>query len=275
MTVSVVTVTYNAASTVDQAVRSVLDQQGGFTLDYHIVDGGSTDGTLDILEAHKARIAAITSQPDAGLYDAMNRGVARAKGDIIGILNADDAYADPHVIADILKTFETTGADAVYADLDYVDEATATVVTRHWKSGEPGDFRKGWMPPHPTLFVKREIYEQHGLFSLELRSAADYELMLRFFHFRGRSSPTSRERPSRCALEDSPMPRSPTGSKQMPKTPKRGGSMEALPHRSCAWPSLAQNQAIPKALIPAGNAISGGCSSGPLGRSSRRGDGSP
>ena len=91
MTVSVVTVTYNAASTVDQAVRSVLDQQGGFALDYHIVDGGSTDGTLDILEAHTARIAAITSQPDAGLYDAMNRGVARAKGDIIGILNADDA----------------------------------------------------------------------------------------------------------------------------------------------------------------------------------------
>ena len=185
MTVSVVTVTYNAASTVDQAVRSVLDQQGGFTLDYHIVDGGSTDGTLDILEAHKARISEITSRADAGLYDAMNRGVARAKGDIIGILNADDAYSDPHVIADILKTFETTGADAVYADLDYVDEATATVVTRHWKSGEPGDFRKGWMPPHPTLFVKRQIYEQHGLFSLELRSAADYELMLRFFHFRG------------------------------------------------------------------------------------------
>ena len=239
MTVSVVTVTYNAASTVDQAVRSVLDQQGGFTLDYHIVDGGSTDGTLDILEAHKARITAITSQPDAGLYDAMNRGVARAKGDIIGILNADDAYADPHVIADILKTFETTGADAVYADLDYVDEATATVVTRHWKSGEPGDFRKGWMPPHPTLFVKRQIYEQHGLFSLELRSAADYELMLRFFPFQGGTARLPPAEPqSRCVPEDSPMRHSPTGSKQTPKTPKLGGSMEALPHRSCAWPSL-------------------------------------
>jgi glycosyltransferase involved in cell wall biosynthesis len=185
MKVSVVTVTYNAAATVEMAVKSVLSQQGDFSLDYHIVDGGSTDGTLDILSAHEERITKITSEPDGGLYDAMNRGVARAKGDIIGILNADDAYADPNVIADILETFEKSGADGVYADLDYVDEESATEVTRHWKSGEPGDFRKGWMPPHPTLFVKRSLYEQHGLFNLQLRSAADYELMLRFFHFRG------------------------------------------------------------------------------------------
>lgn len=185
MTVSVITVTFNAAATVDMAVRSVLEQSGDFRLDYHIVDGGSTDGTLDVLKAHQAGIAQITSGPDNGLYDAMNRGVARAKGDIIGILNADDAYADPQVIADVLRTFEETGADGVYADLDYVDEATATAITRQWKSGGPGDFRKGWMPPHPTLFVKRSLYDQHGLFNLQLRSAADYELMLRFFHFRG------------------------------------------------------------------------------------------
>ncbi|MDA9863810.1 glycosyltransferase [Flavobacteriales bacterium] len=185
MKVSVVTVTFNAAATVEMAVKSVLSQQGDFSLDYHVVDGGSTDGTLDILATHGERISEITSQPDGGLYDAMNRGVARAKGDIIGILNADDAYADPQVIADVLKTFKKTGADGVYADLDYVDEATATEVTRQWKSGVPGDFRKGWMPPHPTLFVKRSLYEQHGLFNLQLRSAADYELMLRFFHFRG------------------------------------------------------------------------------------------
>ena len=185
MTVSVVTVTYNAAATVEMAVRSVLGQQGDFKLDYHVVDGGSTDGTLKILEAHRAGLAEVTSEPDSGLYDAMNRGVARAKGDIIGILNADDIYADPKVISDILHTFEKTGADGVYADLDYVDAETATTITRQWKSGEPGDFRKGWMPPHPTLFVKRSLYEQHGLFNLQLRSAADYELMLRFFHFRG------------------------------------------------------------------------------------------
>ncbi len=185
MTVSVITVTYNAAQTIREAVQSVVDQQGDFKLDYHIVDGGSTDGTLDQLEPFQQHIAKLTSGPDDGLYDAMNRGVARAGGDVIGILNADDRYADPQVIADILDTFRKTQADGVYADLDYVDEENGETVTRQWKSGEPGDFRKGWMPPHPTLFVKRELYEQHGLFNLALRSAADYELMLRFFHFRG------------------------------------------------------------------------------------------
>lgn len=185
MTVSVVTVTFNAAATVEEAVRSVVEQQGEFALDYHIVDGGSSDGTLDALAPYQDRIAQVTSEKDNGLYDAMNRGVARAKGDIIGILNADDRFADPQVIADVVRAFQKTGADGVYADLDYVDAEDGQAVTRQWKSGEPGDFRKGWMPPHPTLFVKREMYEQHGLFNLQLRSAADYELMLRFFHFRG------------------------------------------------------------------------------------------
>ncbi len=185
MTVSVITVTFNAVRTVRQAVESVVDQQGSFELDYHIVDGGSTDETIELLGPYKDRIAQLTSEPDHGLYDAMNRGVARAKGDIIGILNADDRYADSGVIADMVAAFEASGADGVYADLDYVDEEDGKTVTRQWKSGDPGDFRKGWMPPHPTLFVKRALYEQHGLFNLQLRSAADYELMLRFFHFRG------------------------------------------------------------------------------------------
>ena len=185
MTVSVVTVTYNAAATVAEAVKSVVSQKGDFTLDYHIVDGASTDDTLACIELHRDRITQVTSAPDQGLYDAMNRGVARAKGDIIGILNADDRFADDHVIADALEAFEDTGADAIYADLDYVDEADGRTVTRRWKSGHPGDWRKGWMPPHPTLFVKRELYEEAGLFNLQLKSAADYELMLRFFHFRG------------------------------------------------------------------------------------------
>jgi len=185
MTVSVVTVTYNAAATVAEAAQSVVAQKGDFALDYHIVDGGSTDETLARLAPFRDRIAQLTSGPDGGLYDAMNRGVARAKGDIIGILNADDRYADDAVIADVLRTFEETEADAVYADLDYVDAQDGQTVTRAWRSGQPGSFSKGWMPPHPTLFVKRTLYEQHGLFNLELKSAADYEWMLRLFHFRG------------------------------------------------------------------------------------------
>ena len=185
MTVSVVTVTYNAAATVADAVRSVVEQQGDFALDYHLVDGRSTDGTLREIAPFEDHIAKVTSEPDQGLYDAMNRGVARAKGDIIGILNADDRLADNRVIADVLDTFAASDADGVYADLDYVDAEQGETVTRRWTSGEPGDFRRGWMPPHPTLFVRKELYEQHGLFNLNLRSAADYELMLRFFHFRG------------------------------------------------------------------------------------------
>ena len=185
MTVSVITVTYNAAKTVAEAAQSVVDQRGDFALDYHIVDGGSTDRTLDCIQPFGDRIAQVTSGPDQGLYDAMNRGVARAKGDIVGILNADDRFADQQVIADVLATFRDTEADGVYADLDYVDEDDGTTVTRRWTSGHPGAFSRGWMPPHPTLFVRRELYEQHGLFNLQLKSAADYELMLRFFHFRG------------------------------------------------------------------------------------------
>ena len=184
MTVSVVTVTFNAAATVAEAVESVVSQRGDFTLDYHIVDGASTDDTLEKLAPFEDRIAQLTSASDSGLYDAMNRGVARAKGDIIGILNADDRFADDRVIADVLDAFDATGADAIYADLDYVREDGHTV-TRQWRSGHPGNWRKGWMPPHPTLFMKRELYEQGGLFNLTLQSAADYELMLRFFHFRG------------------------------------------------------------------------------------------
>ena len=185
MTVSVVTVTFNAAATVEDAVRSVVEQKGDFTLNYHVVDGGSTDETVNKVKAFGDRVACLTCEPAGGLYDAMIKGVARAKGDITGILNADDMYADNNVIAEVIRTFKETNAEGVYADLDYVDAEDGQTVTRQWRSGEPGDFRKGWMPPHPTLFVKRELYEQHGLFNLQLRSAADYELMLRFFHFRG------------------------------------------------------------------------------------------
>jgi glycosyltransferase involved in cell wall biosynthesis len=185
MTVSVVTVSYNAESTIEDAVRSVVEQKGPFQLDYHIVDGGSSDGTTQRIGPFANRITQVTSAPDNGLYEAMNRGVARSTGDIIGILNADDRYADNRVISDVLDTFESTDADGVYADLDYVDANDGETIIRRWKSGHPRPFSRGWMPPHPTLFVKRKVYEQHGLFNLQLRSAADYELMLRFFHFRG------------------------------------------------------------------------------------------
>ena len=133
MTVSVVTVTFNAADTVAEAVQSVIGQKGDFHLDYHIVDGGSDDGTLEQIEPFQDRIAEITTGPDDGLYDAMNRGMARAKGDIIGILNADDRFADERVIADVLDAFKATDADGIYACLLYT-------------SPSPRDRQKSRMP---------------------------------------------------------------------------------------------------------------------------------
>ena len=188
MRISVVTVCYNAAATVADAAQSVLGQvphpDAHFDLEYIVVDGGSTDSTLDALAPFRDRIATLISEPDRGLYDAMNKGIKAATGDVVAILNADDVYASTDVLACVAATIRETGAEAVYGDLHYVDANNLTHVLRRWRSGafRPGAFRRGWMPPHPALFVTRSCYERWGLFTLALRSAADYELMLRFIH---------------------------------------------------------------------------------------------
>jgi glycosyltransferase involved in cell wall biosynthesis len=186
MKVSIITITYNSAETVEDTIQSVLAQDYP-NIEYIIVDGASKDDTLSIVNRYKEKIATIQSEPDKGIYDAMNKGVRLAKGDLIGILNSDDFYADAQVISDIVKTVQLAGADGCYADLVYVDRNETSRVVRTWKSGEyrHGQFMRGWMPPHPTFFVKRAIYAKHGLYSLQLRSAADYELMLRLIHKHG------------------------------------------------------------------------------------------
>ena len=185
MKLSIVTVAYNAEATIAQAAASVLGQQRtGFDLEYIIVDGASTDGTLAALEPYRDGIAQIISEADRGLYDAMNKGVAAATGDFIGILNADDAYAHDRVLAAVAARLVESGAQALYGDLDYVAEDGSGRVVRRWRSGTmgPRSFLRGWMPPHPTFFLARSVYAEHGVYSLELRSAADYELMLRMLH---------------------------------------------------------------------------------------------
>ena len=185
MKLSIVTVAYNAEATIAQAAASVLGQQRtGFDLEYIIVDGASTDGTLAALEPYRDGIAQIISEADRGLYDAMNKGVAAATGDFIGILNADDAYAHDRVLAAVAARLVESGAQALYGDLDYVAEDGSGQVVRRWRSGTmgPRSFLRGWMPPHPTFFLARSVYAEHGVYSLELRSAADYELMLRMLH---------------------------------------------------------------------------------------------
>jgi len=186
MKVSIITITYNSAETIEDTIRSVLSQDYS-DIEYIVVDGASKDSTLEIIERNRSSISKFVSERDKGIYDAMNKGVSMAPGDVIGILNSDDFYADTHVISDIVKTLAQSNSDACYADLVYVDRIATSKVIRSWISGEyrHGDFLRGWMPPHPTFFVKRSVYEAHGNYSLQLRSAADYELMLRFIHKHG------------------------------------------------------------------------------------------
>jgi glycosyltransferase involved in cell wall biosynthesis len=183
MKLSIITVAFQAERTIARAAASVLGQrQTGFELEYIVVDGASQDGTLAALEPYRGQIDQLISEPDEGLYDAMNKGWQAATGDFVGFLNADDAYADDHVLARVAAV--AAGVGGVYGDLVYVD---GEQVTRHWVSGayRPGAFRRGWMPPHPTFFARREAFANWGGFRTELRSAADYELMLRFIHVHG------------------------------------------------------------------------------------------
>lgn len=152
-------------------------------IEHIIIDGLSKDETLKIVSDF-SHVSKCISERDGGIYDAMNKGITMSTGQVIGILNSDDFYADEKVLSNVAEVFQVTGCDAVYADLQFVEREDVTKVTRNWKSGnyKPGSFEWGWMPPHPTFFVKRELYDQFGVFNVSLRSAADYELMLRFIH---------------------------------------------------------------------------------------------
>ncbi|HYG50884.1 MAG TPA: glycosyltransferase family 2 protein [Flavobacteriales bacterium] len=186
MKVSIITVSYNSAKTINDTILSVMGQTWA-NVEYIIVDGGSTDNTLQICKTYGNRIAKIISEPDKGIYDAMNKGLALATGDIIGILNSDDVYAYGTVLEDVVKKMLESGTNALYADLVYVDRLNLEKIKRYWRSGEfkKNKFKWGWMPPHPTVFFKKDLYLQFGNFNLEFRSAADYELMLRFFYKHG------------------------------------------------------------------------------------------
>jgi glycosyltransferase involved in cell wall biosynthesis len=183
MKVSIITICYNSAATIEDTIKSVCAQDYP-DVEYIIVDGASKDRTLEIVGQYKSRIARVISEKDKGIYDAMNKGIQAATGDVIGILNSDDYYADERVISDVVKTFTESACDGLYADLIYVNREKKNKVVRRWIAGKyrAGMFLNGWMPPHPTFFVKRHLYHELGLYDLSLRSAADYELMLRFIH---------------------------------------------------------------------------------------------
>ncbi len=183
MKISIITIAYNSQETIADTIRSVSGQDYD-NIEYIVVDGNSKDKTVEIVKSFGNRVAKFISEKDKGIYDAMNKGVKNATGDIIGILNSDDFYADSTVITDVVDAMKKSNAQGLYADLVYVNRDDTDKIVRTWKAGNyrHGKFLSGWMPPHPTFFVRRECYEKFGLYSLELRSAADYELMLRFIH---------------------------------------------------------------------------------------------
>ena len=162
---------------VGRALDSVLSQQREHELELIVVDAGSTDGTLEVLERYRKHISVLVSEPDKGIYDGMNKGIGLATGDVVGILNADDRYSDPLVLRDVMDTFSREDVEACYGDLVYTNEAGEMV--RYWKGGDGRRWRLGWMPPHPTFFVRRRVYERYGAFDLRYPISADYELMLR------------------------------------------------------------------------------------------------
>ena len=183
MKVSVITVCFNSEATIEATIRSVLEQDYN-DIEYIVVDGKSTDKTLAILEKYRGKISKLVSERDEGMYFAINKGIALATGDIVSILNSDDFFANDKIISRVVEEFKNTKADCLYGDLQYVSRKNTKKIIRHWKSKpfEPELFLKGWMPPHPTFFVKRKCYEQFGIFNTSFRISADYELMLRFLY---------------------------------------------------------------------------------------------
>ena len=193
MRVSLITVSYNSAKTIADTLKSVQSQTYK-DIEYIVVDGNSSDGTIEIVkqfldsskdameDSAKGVVKKFLCERDKGIYDAMNKGLALATGDIIGVLNSDDFYCSNDVIEQVVGAFQENETDCLYGDLNYVDPIDTSKIVRKWRSGAylRENFLKGWMPPHPTFFVRKTCYDKFGTFDTQFKSAADYELMLRF-----------------------------------------------------------------------------------------------
>ena len=181
MRISVITVVHNNVENIKDAIDSVHGQTYK-NIEHIIIDGLSTDGTVEIVKSYGKKINKFITEKDKGIYDAMNKGITLASGDIIGILNSDDIYFDDNVLEDVVNVFKEKQSDSIYGDLIYVEKNNINEVVRYWKSSafKLGSFAKGWHPPHPTFFAKRNLYQNYGLFDLNMKVSADFDLMLRF-----------------------------------------------------------------------------------------------
>ena len=187
MKISIITATYDSIQHLPDVI-SCIGQQTYPNIEYIVIDGGSTDGTVEYLKQSKL-VSQIISEPDKGIYDALNKGIQLATGEIIGFLHSDDVLASPQTLENIAKVFLTvspaTGKmpDVVHGDLVFVDQNNTNKIVRYWKSQsfKPGLLERGWMPPHPTIFIRKEVYEKYGFFNINLKCAADYDYILRVF----------------------------------------------------------------------------------------------
>jgi len=178
--ISVITAVYNNRDTIAQALDSALAQTHT-DVELVVIDGGSTDGTLQVLQGYADRLAVLVSEPDRGIYDALNKGIAHASGEVVGFLHSDDLFADAAVLSTIAAAFADPETDAAYGDLLYVSKDDPGKVVRTWRSDAFSAARlaRGWMPPHPTFYVRRAVYEQLGGYDTSYRIAADYDCVLR------------------------------------------------------------------------------------------------
>ena len=181
--ISIITVSFNSVITIRETIESIISQDYN-NIEYIIIDAGSKDGTLEIIKAYQDHISYFVSESDNGIYHGMNKGIAAATGDVIGILNSDDFYPNSFVISNVARTFEKQGCDAVYGDLVYVKFFDIDKIIRYWQSGEytVKKIKNGWMLPHPTFFVKKILYNKYGDYNTDLRNAADYEMILKLLY---------------------------------------------------------------------------------------------
>jgi len=182
MKITIITVCFNSESTIEDTINSIQNQDY-HDIEYIVIDGGSTDNTLEIIKKNSSIVSKLISEPDKGIYDAMNKGLAMATGEITAIINSDDFYKNNHAISTVVKAFEQN-VSIVYADIEYIDKTDHKKVVRYWKSGkfEKKKMKYGWMPPHPAFFVRTQVYKTYGFFNTQLKISADYELMLRLLY---------------------------------------------------------------------------------------------
>ena len=184
MLVSVITVVFNNHKYIGQAIKSVISQEHA-SVEYIVIDGGSTDGTIDVIEKYREKISVFLTEPDDGIYDALNKGIGLATGDTVAILHSDDLFYDNHVVSDMVNRMAETDAEFCFSDMVIVDTVTDKVLRYYMASYfSRWMFRIGWMPPHPTCFIKRSLFDEFGLYPVKYKVAGDFDFLVRIFYGR-------------------------------------------------------------------------------------------